>query len=282
MSFIESVLAKTKRMESLLENNFRATGRGLHDKASSVEGTLDANTIKRIRYIATVRNRLMHEADYVFDGDEAGFLGLCDQVITALEYPGSTSRTYQPPSQRPTARSISRTPGTHPTRRESWVRCLGLVLVVGCFFSLFTLRALNIWPFASTPTGSSKSPTATTLETPLPVTVTYPPQATLTQGISATATSTGNCPGSPNSDLSATRRAYVNEKLSSTLRVRSGPTTNAETIGLIVTGEKVRLLDGPICADGYWWWKMESEAQLNLQGWVAGGDGTMDWLLPIK
>lgn len=142
--------------------------------------------------------------------------------------------------------------------------------------------ALVVRPATDTPSGSSKLPIATTDRTPLPVTVTYQPKATPTKGISTTATSTGNCPGSPHSGLTTKGRAYVNEKMSSTLRVRTKPTTNADVAGGLQPGEKIQITDGPICADGYWWWKMKSEAQPDLQGWVAGGDGTTDWLLPAK
>lgn len=47
-------------LEILLENRFAATGRGLHEKLSSVEHQLDDITIRRIRYIASVRNSVVH------------------------------------------------------------------------------------------------------------------------------------------------------------------------------------------------------------------------------
>jgi hypothetical protein len=296
MSFVESVLARTREIESLLEKNFGATGKGLHEKASSVEGTLDTTRVKRIRHIATIRNKLVHETDYKYDGDEKAFLELCDQIITSLKYPGGiehgtgigavqptprpTSQPYPKPSDRYGAQQTSKPSDIGPARRASCIGRLALVIVVGGF--LFVIWALVIRPATNTPIGSSKLPTATTDRTPLPVTVTYPPKATPTKGISTTATGTGNCPGSPNSGLTKTSRAYVNEKMASTLRVRTKPTTNTDIAGGLQPGEKIQITDGPICADGYWWWKMESDAQPSLQGWVAGGDGTMDWLLPAK
>jgi hypothetical protein len=290
MSFVESVLAKTREIESLLEKNFRATGKGLHDKASSVEGMLDTTRVKRIRYIATVRNKLVHEADYKYDGDEKAFLELCDQIITSLKHPGGiqsvqptprpTSQPYPKPSDRHGAQPTSKPSSTGPARRASCIGRLALVIVVGGF--LFVIWALVVRPVTNTPISSSQLPIATTDRTPLPVTVTYPPKTTPTKGISTTATSIGNCPGSPQSGLTTNSRAYVNEKMSSTLRVRTKPTTNTDIAGVLQPGEKIQITDGPICADGYWWWKMKSEAQPNVQGWVAGGDGTTDWLVPAK
>jgi hypothetical protein len=49
-----------------LENRLRrlgAQGRGLHQLATSVESRLDSATIKRLRFIATVRNKIVHEAN---------------------------------------------------------------------------------------------------------------------------------------------------------------------------------------------------------------------------
>lgn len=290
MSFVESVLARTREIESLLEKNFNATGKGLHEKASSVEGILDTTRVKRIRYIATIRNKLVHEADFKYDGDEKAFLELCEQIITSLKYPGGvqsvqpaqrpTSQPYQRLSDRHVAQSATRPSNIRPALGANWIGRLALVIVV-CGI-LFVIWALNIRRATNTPTGSSKLPIATTDRTPLPITVTYPPKATPTKGISITATSIGNCPGSPNSGLTTKSRAYVNEKMSSTLRVRTKPTTNADIAGGLQPGEKIQIIDGPMCADGYWWWKMKSDAQPNLQGWVAGGDGTMDWLLPAR
>lgn len=47
-------------LEILLENRYAATGRGLHEKLSSAEGQIDELTVKRIRYIASARNAVVH------------------------------------------------------------------------------------------------------------------------------------------------------------------------------------------------------------------------------
>jgi hypothetical protein len=83
-SFIESVIQSTKNLESLLTKELGATGKGLHEKATSVEHLIPAELLKKIRYIASVRNKLMHESDYVFDGNPDEFLKECDRAFGGL------------------------------------------------------------------------------------------------------------------------------------------------------------------------------------------------------
>lgn len=122
MSFLDEVIDRTRQIEGLLEDNLGATGRGLHEKATTVESQLGAVLVKRIRYIATIRNKLVHEADFDFDGDEAGFLDLCDQVIATLRgtrrAPAGTSPP-RPTAARPIPQPIPRNvPPASPTPRR--------------------------------------------------------------------------------------------------------------------------------------------------------------------
>lgn len=94
MSFLESVIQKTKRIERLLEEKHQAVGRGLHEKATSVEDKLDPNTLRQIRFIASVRNKLMHEDGYRFNDIESDFLKKCDEVIKHLTSQQIRSTAY--------------------------------------------------------------------------------------------------------------------------------------------------------------------------------------------
>ena len=51
----------SKRFESQLEQRFGARGRGLHEKIESVEHDLESETVRALRLIATVRNKIVHE-----------------------------------------------------------------------------------------------------------------------------------------------------------------------------------------------------------------------------
>ncbi|MBR6435630.1 MAG: hypothetical protein IKS45_03915 [Thermoguttaceae bacterium] len=44
-----------------MENKYGAIGRGLHEKASSVSNKISNQCMKKIRYIASVRNKAAHE-----------------------------------------------------------------------------------------------------------------------------------------------------------------------------------------------------------------------------
>ena len=81
---IGKVINYTKKIEGILENKYAAEGKGLHEKVSSVESRLDEAIVKRIRYIASVRNGLMHEPDYTLD-DPINYYKTCEGVIKHLD-----------------------------------------------------------------------------------------------------------------------------------------------------------------------------------------------------
>ena len=66
----ELVVRATKELEHLLETHFEApSGKnvGLHDKISAARtpsgGSLSQNTVKRMRYLVTIRNSLVHDRE---------------------------------------------------------------------------------------------------------------------------------------------------------------------------------------------------------------------------
>ena len=73
-------IKKTKRYESLLEQQHGAQGRGLHEKLDRVQQRLPAELIKRLRFIATVRNKLIHEDGFSKVIDLAKFRDACTWV----------------------------------------------------------------------------------------------------------------------------------------------------------------------------------------------------------
>jgi hypothetical protein len=83
MSQIETAVTLSRRLESLLEEKHQATGKGLHEKVSSVEAKLSPDLVKSLRYIATMRNSVVHEDGFVID-DLAGFSAQGDAALAQL------------------------------------------------------------------------------------------------------------------------------------------------------------------------------------------------------
>lgn len=84
MSEIELAVKSSKKIETLLTEIYQAVGKGLHEKTSSVEDLLNEETLKRIRYIASVRNQVVHDDNYVMD-DIENFRNTTSMVIEELE-----------------------------------------------------------------------------------------------------------------------------------------------------------------------------------------------------
>ena len=61
MGAIEIAVLGSRRLETILESAFGASGKGLHEKVTSVEGVLPIDLVRSIRWVAGVRNRVVHE-----------------------------------------------------------------------------------------------------------------------------------------------------------------------------------------------------------------------------
>ena len=80
----ELVIHSAKELEWLLESTFGATGKGLHEKITSVESSLPPALVKRLRFLATIRNRLIHERGFTAIPDRAGFIEAFDAAAAEL------------------------------------------------------------------------------------------------------------------------------------------------------------------------------------------------------
>ncbi|EEY98100.1 DUF4145 domain-containing protein [Vibrio mimicus] len=83
MSEIEQVVLRTRKLETLLREQYHAEGKGLHQLVSSCEERLPHDVIKKLRYVATIRNKLMHEDGYQLDNRKA-FLAVCQECEDEL------------------------------------------------------------------------------------------------------------------------------------------------------------------------------------------------------
>jgi len=84
MSDYDLVLTRSKRLEHLLEEGLGATGRGLHEKTDSVASRLPPPLIKRLHFIATVRNKLVHDDSMKRLDDAKGYKQACDLAEAEL------------------------------------------------------------------------------------------------------------------------------------------------------------------------------------------------------
>ena len=95
MSDIDLAVSRSKRLEQLLEQKLGATGKGLHQKASSVEAKLSPQLLRELRLVATVRNKIVHENDYQKIEDRPGFLRACDDAERQLKAIGGGRRKWK-------------------------------------------------------------------------------------------------------------------------------------------------------------------------------------------
>lgn len=83
MSDIEKVVVRTRKLEKLLRTQYHAEGKGLHQLITSCEERLPHDVIGKLRYIATIRNKVVHEEDYKLDNQNE-FLTACDECEKEL------------------------------------------------------------------------------------------------------------------------------------------------------------------------------------------------------
>jgi hypothetical protein len=82
---VDLAVRRSKRLERLLKQGCGAHGRGLHAQVTSVEAKLPVGLVKRLRFIATLRNKIIHDLDYRRFDDRAGFIEACDLAERDLE-----------------------------------------------------------------------------------------------------------------------------------------------------------------------------------------------------
>lgn len=83
MSDIESVVQRTRRLEHLLRVRYHAEGQGLHQLITSCQDRLPHDVISKLRYVATIRNKIVHEENYQLE-DKHQFMLVCDDCEQEL------------------------------------------------------------------------------------------------------------------------------------------------------------------------------------------------------
>jgi hypothetical protein len=85
-----------------------------------------------------------------------------------------------------------------------------------------------------------------------------------------TVISQSNCPNTPASIMSIGIRGRVTFTDGSTTSLRAQPTTSSERLMRMPEGFEFDVIDGPVCADGYNFWQLETDD--GLLGWAAEGN----------
>ena len=96
----ELVIRASKELEFLLESSFHASGgkqSGLHEKISSARQPsgkpLPDGLVRKMRYLATLRNKLIHDRECNSIPDRAGFIKSYSEAIEELKDLGPAAST---------------------------------------------------------------------------------------------------------------------------------------------------------------------------------------------
>jgi hypothetical protein len=82
----ELVIRSAKELEHTLETAFGASGKSIHEKLSSLPAdTLPAPLIKQMRFLATIRNKLVHERGFDSIPDRPRFIADFEASVLQLE-----------------------------------------------------------------------------------------------------------------------------------------------------------------------------------------------------
>jgi hypothetical protein len=129
-------------------------------------------------------------------------------------------------------------------------------------------------PIPATPVSvlSGTDALTTTIATPLPELPTDTPTPAVTPTVTVTVPTvpTGGNALAPGQPARVTAPAGLN--------YRQAPSSNAGLIGQFATGLLVTILEGPVAADNFTWWRID-DGQGNV-GWAADGDGDTTWISP--
>jgi hypothetical protein len=83
----ELVIRSAKELEFILDSSFAATGKSIHEKLNSLpDGTLPAPLVKHMRYLATIRNKLVHERGFDTVPDRIKFIADFEASVVELEH----------------------------------------------------------------------------------------------------------------------------------------------------------------------------------------------------
>lgn len=99
--------------------------------------------------------------------------------------------------------------------------------------------------------------------------------------VTAFSSNATSCNASLPSRLQIGEYAYVATDPPLKQRVRDDAKTSSTILGLIPPGYSMKVMEGPICAEGWAWWKVQAIEDPKLIGWTSEGDDIY-WLIPCN
>lgn len=169
-------------------------------------------------------------------------------------------------------------------RNQRMAVIAGFVILFSCLlFLLFgraSRRGETVFAEGTTATPASTTPTITPTKWWIKITSTSSPvPLAITTPTDPAGMSGGNCPSSFSSPLQSGIYAYISLTPPLPNRIRSGAGKTNTYLGQIEPGSGIRVLEGPLCADDFSWWLVES-TQGGLRGWTAEGRESEQWIIP--
>ena len=83
---LTQIVQNSQELEQRLEKRYGATGRGLHEKLTSIEAKIPSHVSSRIRKIATIRNHAVHEDTSLAEENLKAVKEAYSYVAPALKY----------------------------------------------------------------------------------------------------------------------------------------------------------------------------------------------------
>ena len=123
LSDIELAVKYSRALEALLAKNFGATGTGLFALTKSVENRLPKATVARLRQVAWVRNKVVHEVDYAMPNRNA-FMLSCQQCEAELK------KAARPLTKEELAARAAKARAADQAYVTDWFREVGVALAV--------------------------------------------------------------------------------------------------------------------------------------------------------
>lgn len=88
------------------------------------------------------------------------------------------------------------------------------------------------------------------------------------------------CHAPLNLDIGEQARVIYND--TQPKRLRSAPSTTGVVLADLIENIPLVILDGPVCAESYNWWKVRVLTSNPIEGWLAEGGPANYWIAPIS